>query len=109
MNCPTCSYAEGNGWWGPGHAGTHCQGCHRSWTSKAQSHCSECCRHFGSDSAGDAHRRGDRCVDPAGVERFDTADGLIWGGRDPEAMADLRARRGSRDRAQTAARVGGGQ
>lgn len=108
MTCSTCDHAREHGWWGQN--GTHCgldqrgpdHDCHRSWTARAQSHCSECHRHFGSDSAGDAHRVGDTCRDPKGFDRWETPDGPIWGGRDPQLMASLRALRGSRDRRQTA-------
>lgn len=102
--CETCTYAGEHGWWGPDHRGTHCRGCHRSWAALAQSHCTDCHRHFGSNEAGDAHRVGDECRDPRGFSRYDTPDGPIFGGRDPEDMAALRARIGTGDRAQTAAR-----
>lgn len=98
--CPTCAYAAEHGHWPTD--GTHCgdtreggkvlAGCHRSWRSTSQSHCVICHRHFGSDSAGDAHRvvigKGSKavlaCRDPKGFDRWDTPDGPIFGGRDPE-------------------------
>jgi hypothetical protein len=118
MTCPICDYAREHGSWPPDHRGTHCSdsidgrgrvvvsGCHRSWASKAQSHCTLCHRHFGSDSAGDSHRFGDYrgggepvCRDPRGFDRWETPNGPIWGGRDPdvarERMAEIRAFTGS--------------
>lgn len=85
--CDICAYALEHGSWPPDHRGTHCYGCHRSWTSLSQSHCAECHRHFGSDAAGDAHRRRDQCVDPAGFDVWHTPTGPIFGGRDPAEMA----------------------
>jgi hypothetical protein len=104
MTCDICAYAREHAAWPPDHRGTHCgldhrgpdHDCHRSWTGMAQSHCSECHRHFGSDSAGDAHRarsdtnpRGE-CSDPVGFPRYETPTGTIWGGRDPAEMAAMR-------------------
>lgn len=87
--CAICVHADEHGWWGPGHRGTHCTQCHR---------------HFGSNEAGDAHRLGDACRDPRGFARYDTPDGPIFGGRDPEDMAALRARRAAGHSAETAER-----
>ena len=107
-DCPICEHAAEFGSWPTDHKGTHCDHCHRSWASKAQSHCvalqpdgSHCCRHFGSDSAGDAHRKGGyqgggtpECVDPVQFARWRTPQGIIWGGRDPaesaRRMAEIR-------------------
>lgn len=104
MTCHVCDYAAEHGSWPPDHPGTHCSptlnargevtddGCHRSWTSKSQSHCPVCHRHFGSNAAGDSHRFGDYrngktpvCREPVGFDRWETPDGVIWGGRDPKA------------------------
>lgn len=109
MTCSTCDYAREHGSWPIDHRGTHCgldprgNDCHRSWTGVAQSHCSECHRHFGSDSAGDAHRAKGPCRDPEGFPRYETLAGTIWGGRDPAEMAAMRlkARRAPRDSAET--------
>jgi hypothetical protein len=84
--CAPCAHAKEHGWWGPGFVGTHCTECHRSWAAKTQSHCGECHRHFGSESAGDDHRRKGKCIDPVGIPKWETANGPIWGGQDPVAM-----------------------
>lgn len=93
MNCQICEHARQTGSWPNSHRGTHCgldargpsHDCHRSWSSRAQSHCSECHRHFGSDSAGDSHRVKGVCGDPKGFDRWDTPTGAVFGGRSPEA------------------------
>ena len=54
-SCQTCAYADAHGWWGPGHQGTHCRGCHRSWTSRTQAHCVACHCHFSSANAAELH------------------------------------------------------
>lgn len=119
MTCAVCEYARVHGEWPPDHKGTHCEGCHRSWASTAQSHCSECHRHFGSDKAGDAHRiylRGAKepaCRDPKGFDRWETPDGPVWGGRNPEvgraaAERAREARRGVRVKSETPETVGAG-
>lgn len=94
--CEICDYADVHGSWPPTHRGTHCadtregraqvllEGCHRSWSSRSQSHCPYCHRHFGSNTAGDAHRVRGECRDPEGFDRWDTPNGPIFGGRDPE-------------------------
>lgn len=106
MTCSPCTHAAAEGWWGPSlHGGTHCRGCHRSWSSVSQSHCTECHRHFGSNMAGDAHRRRDECVDPEGFDRWETPDGATWGGRDPVAAAARLARITPRGRAETAGKA----
>lgn len=88
MNCcGVCAYADEHGWWGPGHRGTHCRVCHRSWTSLTSSHCTVCHRHFGSDVAADAHRIGNVCDDPKGFPVWRTDQGPIFGGRDPAELA----------------------
>jgi len=55
MSCPTCQYAHAHAAWPPDHRGTHCGGCHRSWTSRKEAHCARCCAHFASATAADAH------------------------------------------------------
>lgn len=96
-DCGVCAYASEHGSWPLDHRGTHCAdtmeyaglnpGCHRSWNSAAQSHCTVCHRHFGSDSAGDAHRRSGECIEPKGVGRWETPEGITYGGRDPQLSA----------------------
>jgi hypothetical protein len=113
MTCPICLEALETGSFPvevlTGY-GTHCgprkDACHRTWKGLAQSHCTVCHRHFGSNAAGDAHRFGDYragrtpvCRDPKGFSKWETADGPIWGGRDPKlgkatAARALAARRG---------------
>ena len=53
--CATCAFADTHGWWGPGHAGTHCRRCHLSWASTAQAHCVVCCAHFTTAAVADRH------------------------------------------------------
>ncbi len=53
--CKTCTYADEHGWWGPGHRGTHCRGCHRSWTSTRETHCAVCHAHFTGDGPAELH------------------------------------------------------
>jgi hypothetical protein len=61
-DCQPCDHAAREGWWGPGHRGTHCQDCHRSWTGYAEAHCAECHLHFSTDHVAAAHRVGDHCM-----------------------------------------------
>lgn len=87
--CEPCEHADREGWWGPGHRGTHCRNCHRSWTGYAEAHCVECCLHFSTDRVADAHRVGGRCMTlsdlmavhrPTGARVFDVstrASGLV--------------------------------
>ncbi len=87
--CPTCTHADKHGWWGPGHAGTHCRGCHRSWTSKAQAHCTICHGHFVTDGVAELHWRGYTHLDPADAGLHLGPD-AIWSTsatRDPSATA----------------------
>lgn len=116
MDCQVCEVARRTGSWPADHPGTHCGldsrgpafDCHRSWKSTAQSHCSECHRHFGSNMAGDAHRIGNDCRDPEGFDRWETPNGVIWGGRDPLAAAARMARirvRGLRQNDETPSEV----
>ena len=90
--CEICEYASEHGSWPTDHRGTHCKGCHRSWTGLAQSHCTVCHRHFGSDAAGDAHwpGKGSECQDPEGYRRYETRSGVIFGGIDPKQMEAMR-------------------
>lgn len=61
MTCTPCENAETLGWWGPDHKGTHCRGCHRSWTGLGEGHCTVCHLHFGpGGQAWDVHFDGDR-------------------------------------------------
>lgn len=77
--CEICDYAEAEGWWGPGHRGTHCRFCHRGrpgawWTGRAEAHCvarledgSRCCLHFSRDSVAEKHRVDGRCLSLSAV------------------------------------------
>jgi hypothetical protein len=91
--CPTCSYADQHGWWG--HQGTHCRGCHRSWTSTAQAHCAVCCVHFTSDSAAERHWVKGRHADPATIDGLYLGPDGAWStsaDRDPAALRERMAR-----------------
>lgn len=60
MTCAPCMYAADHDWWGPNHVGTHCPGCHRTWTGLAERHCAVCHLHFSSEVPWDAHFDGER-------------------------------------------------
>lgn len=99
--CAPCAYAAAHGWWGPDHPGTHCRGCHRSWTSTAQAHCTVCHGHFTSDGVAELHWRDGRHRDPAIVKVLYLGPDGMWStspDRDPVAMrkrlAAARRRRG---------------
>lgn len=103
--CPTCSYADAHGWWGPDHQGTHCRDCHRSWASKAQAHCAVCCAHFTTDGVAELHWRSSRHVDPSQVDGLYLGPDGVWSTsaeRDPGAMA-ARLATGRQRREQNAA------
>lgn len=53
MFCAPCAHVEAHGWWGQ--KGTHCRGCHLSWHSLTESHCTRCHQHFSADSVADLH------------------------------------------------------
>lgn len=57
--CEPCDHAWRHGWFGPTvEGGTHCggaDGCHRSWRSPKEAHCTVCHQHFSADSAADLH------------------------------------------------------
>ena len=81
VSCPVCAYADAHGSWPPGHIGTHCRGCHRSWASTAQAHCSKCHEQFASVGVADTHWTKRGHVHPATVpklERHDEAHGAVW-------------------------------
>ena len=93
--CETCAYADAHGWWGPGHQGTHCRGCHRSWTSRREAHCTVCHGHFIGDSAAELHWRHGQHRDPASVKGLHLGADGIWSAsadRDPEAIRERMAR-----------------
>lgn len=72
--CEICAFAKIHHWWGPGlkPARSHCSTCHRSWTSLAEGHCPQCCRHFAKYAAFDAHLDEDaHCIDPETITRAD--------------------------------------
>lgn len=99
LPCEVCVYADEHGSWPPDHNGTHCEGCHRSWSSKSQSHCMVCHRHFGSNDAGDSHRVKGECRTPEGFPVWQTPLGEVIGGKDPAELAD-RLRRSTRKGAE---------
>lgn len=72
MSCQVCAYADEHGAWPASHRGTHCRGCHRSWTGLKEAHCVTCHAHFSTDNHAQSHRlpRGG-CTDPAAVLRTD--------------------------------------
>lgn len=97
MTCGICTYAEDYGSWPLSHRGTHCDGCHRSWTGARESHCmgttstgDSCHAHFSADSVADKHRKGDHCMtrnemlsarDKKGLLIFrecETSKGMLW-------------------------------
>ena len=53
--CKECAHNLKNAWFGLA-KGTHCRGCHKSWS--AGSHCYGCHRHFSSGTGFDLHQRG---------------------------------------------------
>lgn len=102
--CNVCAYAEVNGEWPPDFKGTHCsnivgvEGCHRSWTSISQSHCTVCHRQFGSNTVGDEHRVLNRetgeyeCREPKNTDVWETPEGPLYGGRNPKVAAERLAK-----------------
>lgn len=61
--CPTCDYAKRHAHWPT--PGTHCPGCHRTWTSRSQAHCAGCHEQFSTANGFDLHFP--RCVSRHGV------------------------------------------
>jgi hypothetical protein len=90
--CPTCSYADRVGCWPNSSQGTHCAGCHRSWSGIAEAHCMVCHEHFSAPTVYDKHRKGTACMSPAAMAEAVTKagntvfmqvgrkDGLVWSG-----------------------------
>lgn len=87
MPCELCTYAAARGSWPPGHRGTHCRRCHRSWTGRRQAHCATCCEHFSADGAFLRHWGGSSDAapayegahhDPAGIELLRQDDAGVW-------------------------------
>ena len=102
--CPTCEYAREHACWPPGFRGTHCAdsrragvtGCHRSWTSTREAHCTVCHGQFASNGVADRHWKDSRHVDPVAVAGLVLGDDGVWHGelsdRDRlrlQAMRDL--------------------
>lgn len=75
--CDPCLNAHKYGWWGPDHKGTHCRGCHRSWTALKESHCPECHQSFSADSLADRHRVGGRCLTGEKLSVLETRSGRL--------------------------------
>jgi hypothetical protein len=87
--CKTCAYADQHGWWGPDHAGTHCRGCHRSWTSTAQAHCTICHATFTANGPAELHWPRGRHADPAIIDELHRGPDDVWStsaDRDPAAI-----------------------
>lgn len=95
MTCPVCAFADEHGWWGPGHRGTHCRDCHRSWTALKEAHCTACHEHFSTDAHAQSHRGPNgSCRHPSAVLRttaqgnrprlrlVDRGTGPVWVGAD---------------------------
>ena len=65
--CEICDYADVHGSWPTSHRGTHCadfvegrarrlnRGCHRSWSSLIEAHCTVCHQHFSTDRVAERH------------------------------------------------------
>lgn len=75
--CAPCAHAARHGWWGPNHRGTHCRGCHRSWTGLAEAHCVGCHEHFTTNGTADLHRQAGQCVPPGSLRRKDGSPVLV--------------------------------
>lgn len=88
-DCPTCKHARLKGWFGLAR-GTHCRGCHRSWTSQTQAHCTVCHQQFVTNGTADVHWvRGTHALpgevcDKAGVARLVRDAEQVWHYRAPE-------------------------
>lgn len=85
VHCGTCVTVEKLGY-NPSNK-SHCEKCHRSWRGLAEGHCDNCCRHFGGDTAFQAHIADGICRDPSvlktkgGKPRFrpiERIDGIVW-------------------------------
>ena len=83
--CEACAFgAEYHRW--PTTAGTHCRGCHRSWTSTKQAHCTVCCGQFAGNKVADLHWREPKGqdpvhLDPSTISRLELHDekmGPVW-------------------------------
>ena len=90
--CGICAYASEHHRWPM--TGTHCQRCHRSWTSTKQAHCVVCHEQFAGNTIADLHWREPKGqppvhLDPNTITRLelhDEAMGCVWrstGNRDP--------------------------
>ena len=94
--CAVCVFAKDHHRWPMN--GTHCKGCHRSWKSKAQAHCTVCHQQFAGYSVADLHWREPKGqppvhLDPSTLPRLelhDEAMGPVWrstGDREPRSFA----------------------
>lgn len=69
-DCDVCSYAKKHACWPPGHKGTHCNHCHRSWTGLLEQHCVGCHEHFANITLADLHRGPQgTCLAPTKIKR----------------------------------------
>jgi len=76
--CAVCSYADEHGWWGPGHKGTHCRDCHRSWTGTAKAHCTLCHETFSTNGVADLHWLRGVHHEPCTVKALRQGDDGTW-------------------------------
>lgn len=76
--CAVCAFATDHGWWGPDHRGTHCRGCHASWSGTAKAHCTVCHETFSTAGVAEAHWRRGVHVPPATVAGLARGDDGTW-------------------------------
>lgn len=86
VSCEVCRHDLEHGWFGL-KSGTHCRGCHRTWTGLKEAHCTACHELFGSVSTSDLHDPGMVCKPPGNLRRIDgtpalrprqRASGIVW-------------------------------
>jgi len=72
-SCVPCDHTQKHGYLGdlPDQATSHCQQCHRNWSSAAEAHCCGCHNHFTSNRAFDQHRTLGQCLNPTTELRND--------------------------------------
>jgi hypothetical protein len=67
LACSVCEYAAEHHSWPASLRGTHCKGCHRTWSGKKEAHCTACHAHFSTPSNFDAHLSPRGCAEPGAV------------------------------------------
>ena len=89
MTCEICVHASEYGSWPQwllNKGGTHCHGCHRTWTAKREVHCvglrangTVCHLQFSADSAANKHRQRGVCLTPDEIagKRGKTGDPVL--------------------------------